>query len=187
MALGESQRRELVQLFLVAQVYLEMVGPEGEECTIPLGATKDAFVSGARLSLDDWSRAMKAAHLASAAIRLSSIDQVLDKGHHGRSVYQECRRYFGRGGKTMPADPRGSACEGWFHVMLRDAVAHNEPPDVDTPEWLAVRFEARQLSIEATPFGHALSRLRQTAEHLAGILKGIGIELPDLPAGRLAG
>jgi hypothetical protein len=185
--LGESQQRELAQLLLVAQVYLDLADPEGGEDEIPLGATKDAFVSGARLSLDDWSRAQKAAHLASAAIRLASIDQVLDKAHEGRPVYQECRRYFGRGGKTLPADPRGSACEEWFHVMLRDAVAHNEPPDEDTPEWLAVRFEARQLSIEATPFDRALGCLRQTAKHLAGVMKGLGIVLPELPTGPVAG
>jgi len=96
--LSESQRRELAQLFLVAQVYLETASPEGEDCAMPLGATKDAFAPGTRLSPDDWSLAVRAAHLASAAIRLGSIDDVLRRANTGRELYGECRTYFGRAG-----------------------------------------------------------------------------------------
>jgi hypothetical protein len=112
---------------------------------------------------------VRAAHLASEAIRLASIDQVLHKAHETRLVYHECRPYFGRGGKTLPADPRGSACEEWFHVMLRDAVAHNEPPDEDTPEWLAARYEARQ---RCSPESWLAAK---------------GIVLPELPTGPVVG
>jgi len=64
----ELQRREVVQLMLVAREYLALADP---------GETAAGFTSGARLSPATWSRALKAAHLASAAIRLASLTQAL--------------------------------------------------------------------------------------------------------------
>jgi hypothetical protein len=69
----------------VAQAYLTLADPEDEDGRIRLSESKDAFAPGARVSLADWSRTMKGAHLASAAIRLASIDEVLDRANDGRA------------------------------------------------------------------------------------------------------
>ena len=113
----------------MARVYLDLADPEGEDDSIPLGATSTPSRRGAHLRIDDWAQAVRVAHLASAAIRLASIDQVLDKAHKGRSVYHECRRYFWKDSSIIPDDPHGSSCSEWFQVMLRYAIAHNEPSD----------------------------------------------------------
>jgi hypothetical protein len=70
--------------------------------------------------------------------------------------------------------------------MLRDAVAHREPEE-GASGGLAARYAARQRCIEATPFGRALGRLRQTAGELAGKLAAEGIVLPELPTGPVVG
>jgi hypothetical protein len=100
----------------VAQAYLPLADPEDEDGRIRLSESKDAFAPGARVSLAEWSRTMKGAHLASAAIRLASIDEVLDRANDGRALYQECRKYF-RTGTTIADDPPGSSCPVWFHVI----------------------------------------------------------------------
>jgi hypothetical protein len=117
---------------------------------------------------------MRAAHLASAAIRLASIDEVFDKANAGRGLYRECRGYFGRR-TPIAEDPRGSSCSEWFHVMLRDAIAH-----IESPEEGAAHDEARQRCIETTTFGEAHARLEQTADELAEVLAEKGIVLPGL-------
>lgn len=173
MTLGESQQREINQFLLVARKYLELGDPGHEAGAVGLSATKDAFRSGACVSVAEWALTMKAAHLASAAIRLTSIDEVLARANERRALYRECREYFG---KDLPIiDPRGSSCSEWFHVMLRDAVAHNEPLGERAP-----RYKARQRCIETTTFGDAHSRLERAANELAELLAQKGIVLSEL-------
>lgn len=75
MPLAESQRREVAQLMLVAREYLALADPGAADEPTPLGETAAGFTSGARPSPTTWSRALKAAHLASAAIRLAPLTQ----------------------------------------------------------------------------------------------------------------
>lgn len=171
MALTEPQQRELAQLLLVARAYLHLADPEAIG-DVGLSETKRAFVCG-HLNAADWSQVMKGAHLASAAIRLACIDDVLEEAHAGRVLYGECRAFFGAQKRFQPADaPRGSTCSEWFHIMLRDSIGHREPQPGE------VRYEARQRCIEATTFGAAHARLRQTEHELADVLSANGVVLP---------
>jgi hypothetical protein len=172
--LADSQKRELAQLMLVAREYLCLADPEliGN---VGLSETKSAFTRG-RLSADDWSQVMKGAHLASAAIRLACIDDVLKDTPAGRPLYRECRAFFQKKGAPLADDPRGSTCSEWFHVMLRDSIGHREPQQASGRQ--ARRYEARQRCIESTSFGAAYARLRQTEQELAGTLAASGVILP---------
>ncbi len=156
---------------LVAREYLRLADPRAIG-DVGLSETKSAFTRG-RLSAGDWSQVVKGAHLASAAIRLACIDDVLEQANTGRALYGECRAYFGSQKRFQPAaDRRGCTCSVSFHIMLRDSVGHREPPPGE------VRYEARQRCIEATPFSDAHARLRQTEQELAGVLSANGVVLP---------
>jgi len=174
MALTESQKREVWQLILVAREYLRLGDPE-HASGVGMSANKNTFMRGP-ISPVAWSEVMKAAHLASAAIRLASIDEVLKRAGKGRPLYGECRAYFQKD-SSGDDDPRGTSCSEWLHVMLRDSIAHNEPLE-GVPGKHTQRYEARQRCIEATLVGEAYARLRQTEEDLVAVIASLGIVLP---------
>ena len=175
MALTESQKREVWQLILVAREYLRLGDPE-HASGVGMSANKNTFMRGPTSPVA-WSEVMKGAHLASAAIRLASIDEVLKRAGRGRPLYRECRAYFQKD-SSGDDDPRGTSCSEWFHVMLRDSIAHNEPLEGVPGKHAHQRYEARQRCIEATLIGETYATLRQTEEDLAAVIASLGIVLP---------
>jgi len=173
-SLDASQDREAAQLMLVAQEYLRRGDPSGIR-EVVMSETTAAFLRG-RLTAEDWSKVTKGADLASAAIRLASIEDVLRAAGQDRALYRACRMYFARS-STAADDVRGRTCSDWFHIMLRDSIAHNEP----IGQAKAVqdqRYEARQRCIAGLTFGQAHDRLRRTEADLMGVLAANGVRLP---------
>ena len=175
MPLDPSQKREITQLLLVAREYLHVADPPAASRDIKMGQTAKALAK-ATLTEPEWSQTMIGAHLASAAVRLTSIDEVLKTAKEARPLYTNCRKYFSKN-SCLADDPRGSTCSEWFHVMLRDAVAHNEPRP-GAPDKQKQRFKARQQCIEATTFGDAHLRLTQTEDDLSAIATAYGVIVP---------
>lgn len=175
MPLDLSQKREIIQLLLVAREYLRVADPPATTHDIKMGQTAKALAK-ATLTEPEWSQTMIGAHLASAAVRLTSIDEVLKTAKEARPLYTNCRKYFFKN-SCLADDLRGSTCSEWFHVMLRDAVAHNEPRP-GAPDKQKRRFEARQQCIATTTFGDAHLRLRQTEENLSAIVTAYGVVVP---------
>lgn len=181
MALSQPQKREAAQLLLVAREYLELATPPAAMRDTRMSANADAFTK-TTVTNSEWSQTMLVAHLASAAVRLASIDAVLKKGGVGRTTYIECLTYFSRNPPLLPArDDRAQVCSEWFHVMLRDAIAHEEPQP-SAPDEEQSRYETRQNVIEETTLGAAYAQLRQTADELAVHLGGYGIVPPSVEA-----
>ena len=175
-----ERRREVAQLMLVALEYLRLSASPAEYADIEMGKTAGAF-SNAMLDAAEWSQTMLAANLASAAIRLASADEIIEKDlGAARSVYSDCRNYFHRNSKKRsPDDDRGRTCSAWFHVMLRDAIGHREVEETPDPELLN-RYKERQLCITRTTFGQAHSNLLKTANDLSGHITALGIAVPGI-------
>jgi hypothetical protein len=158
---------------LVAQEYLRLGDPPMLSRDIKMGEAAEAVT---RATAVEWSQTMLAAHLASTAIRLASIDHVLKTAKEARALYLACREYF-RAKSCLADDARGHTCSQWFHVMLRDAVAHNEPRR-GAPDKQNQRYQARQRCVEATTYDEAHDRLKQIAGELLEVLAAQGIVLP---------
>jgi hypothetical protein len=85
--------------------------------------TKHVFMPSNPVTAASVKLAIVGAHISSAAIRLTSIEGVLEDAHNANPSYRRCRDYF-NGKTSMPDnDLRGSTCSEWFHVRLRDNVA----------------------------------------------------------------
>jgi hypothetical protein len=114
---------------------------------------------------------MLAANIASAAVRLASADEIIEKDlQAARSVYSDCRKYFhGNPKKRSPDDDRGRTCSTWFHVMLRDAIGHREVEEAPDCELK-----------KQTTFGQAHSNLLKTANDLSGLITTLGIVVPGV-------
>jgi hypothetical protein len=176
MAPTDAQKRELAQLMLMAQEYLRRADPSGLRDVV-MSDTTAAFLRG-RLTAEDWSKVTKGADLASAAIRLASIEDVLRAVGQDRALYRDCRLYFAKCSKAAD-DARGRTCSDWFHIMLRDSIAHNEP--TGQPKTVQdQRYEARQQCIAELTFGEAHDRLRRTEADLMGVLTANGVTLPSV-------
>src|SRR5262245_7821835 len=134
MGLNQFQTREVVQLILVAHEYLRLAKPPQEFESLALSNAASAFAK-ATLDHSEWAQTMLGAHLASAAVRLASADEILEKTRTGtRHVYKECRAYFRKNSKARLPDARGNHCSEWFHIMLRDAIGHREGDATDDAE-----------------------------------------------------
>ena len=181
MALSSEHGRELAQLLLVAREYLARADPPAALRGIRMGDSALAF-GRATLTPGEWDQTLFSAHLASAAVRLASIEAVLKKAGVGRTTYTECLLYFSRNPPPLPArDRRGQECSEWFHVMLRDAVAHEEPQP-SAPGKARSRYETRQAVTQETTLGAAHAQLRQTADDLAVLLGAHRIVIPSVEA-----
>jgi hypothetical protein len=132
---------------------------------------KDAFALGATLTRRTRQLTILGAHLASAASRLASVEDVLDKACCNRTSYRECRQHFSSSKKALRSDSRGSTCSEWFHIMLRDGVGHHETPEAPSEEHER-RYRARQTCLESTTFREAYSKLVEIAGGLEGVMKG---------------
>ncbi len=173
-----SAEARVAQLMLVAREYLRLADPPEEFWGINMGKTANAFTEPT-LSASRWAQVLLGAHLASAAVRLATIDEVLEETTTGtRHCYSDCRAYFRRSSRRG-TDTRGSTCSVWFHIMLRDAIGHGEPSgDAGEDPEQKTRYEDRQRCIERTTFGEAHARLQQTANELEAVLAAHGIILP---------
>jgi len=179
MPLSAVQQREAAQLILIAQEYLRLVAPPLGAREGTLGATTDAWTRG-RLTSEDWNQTVRTAHLSSAALRLTALDELLeDTQTETRNAVSSCRAYFKPNSRT--AGPLARHAAFWFHVLLRDAIGHPEPgaTELRDPQQFA-RYEERQRDIAATTWADAIARLTATAHTLAVIVTTAGVAVPTI-------
>jgi len=179
MALSDPQRREAAQLLLVAGEYLKLAAPPPDASEDPLGAATEAWTRAA-LTDPEWRHTIRTAHLSSAAVRLTALDELLEETQTGpRNAVSSCRAYFKANSSTPGPLARHAAF--WFHVLLRDAIGHPEPgatPPAD-PQQLA-RYQERNHGIAATTWADAIARLTTTTDTLTAILMMAGVRLPTI-------
>jgi hypothetical protein len=128
--------------------------------------TKLHYTPGATATEKTRQLTIVSADLSSAAIRLASIDDVLRTAGVSRGTYNACRAYFKGGGKLSDAAGKLRFDE-WFHVMLRDGAAHEEPPlTPKATDTKSMRRRTRQTYIEKTTFAEAYARIQKIANDL---------------------
>jgi hypothetical protein len=127
MPIGPDERRQIAQFLVIADYYLELAAPAAAMLQT-MGDSKRRFMDPTRITPEDRALAIIGAHLSSAAIRLASIEDVLDDAGVGDASYRECRGYFSGAARLANNDPRASTCSDWLHVMMRDNAGHAEPP-----------------------------------------------------------
>jgi len=165
----------------VAFRYLQSASVPSEYASVTLGWTAREFPLGGALRKELCELTTISAHLASAATRLATVDEML-KELVARPAYSECRRYFSRAKEGRP--PRIDLRERpeWFHIMLRDVVGHPEPDpfrSLDDIDLHGRRAERKRL-ISQTTLGRARSQLRETAAELKRLLKAdFDVEVPS--------
>jgi hypothetical protein len=151
MPLTIDQERESAQLMFVARHYLSLVAKACKSSTTTMGATKVAFAGSRTLTKPERRETIVNAHLTSAAIRLASVDKILSKAG--------CARL-------------SSPLSEQFHVMLRDAVGHEEPDMWSTKTCGGLNtYRERQERIENTTHADAYSTLRSIAHAVETFLK----------------
>ncbi len=170
MTLTDEHKRQIAQFMLIAEHYLSLAAPAANEVQETLGMTKHDFLPGAAITDNSVRLAIIGAHISSAAIRLASVEEVLRNAGAANQYYVECRTYFSGRGKSQIGDPRASTCSEWFHVMLRDNAAHEEPP-LAPANPISQRRRARQTNLENTTFARAYSKVREIAESLRTLLE----------------
>ena len=180
MPLSAVQQREAAQLLLIAQEYLRLAAPPRDAHGGTLGSATEAWVRGMTLTSEEWHHTVRTAHLSSAAVRLTALDELLEETHTGtRNAVSSCRAYF-KAKSGTPA-PLALHAASWFHVLLRDAIGHPEPGATEPhdPQQLA-RYEERQRDTAATTWADAMTRLTTTAHKLAAILTRAGVAVPSI-------
>jgi len=156
---------------LVARDYLRLARRAAGQHA-HLGSTKAGSASGPAVSTVTRRDIMLGAHLASAAIRLASIDAVLSAANAGRLEYRDCRAFFRGSPQFVDSDSRASRPSEWFHVMLRDNATHEEPgPPSLNPK--RRRWEIRQRLVERITFARAHAQLSLIADDLRTHLRKI--------------
>ena len=164
MSLHPKQQREIRQLMYVARHYLRCASQAKRERLQTLGDTASDFRSGILPSQKTRRLALLGAHLSSAAVRLATVEKILYKAKVPTDAYKVVEAYFyDLSGSEFPAP---SEC---LHILLRDSIAHQEPPEgsgCTKPQ----RWEERQRSIERLSFPDAYKFLegidRRLREHL---------------------
>jgi hypothetical protein len=165
-ALDPVHARQIAQFMLIAETYLDLSSPASAETRETLGMTKYAFMPGSALDPRTRALAILGAHISSAAIRLASVENVLERAGESMPHYRACRDYFNGDG---PDNLNGRTCSRWFHVMLRNNAAHEEPSRTH----LGVREQRRrerQDCIEMTTFSEAHSKIRAIANELQSLV-----------------
>ena len=168
MILDPKRKREIRQLMFVAERYLSLSEPARHQASRKLGDTAAHFESGATPSGEIQQLTFLAADLSSAGIRLATIDEILYRADSDRPGYKTCVRYF-----SWKDLPEGSALPNdaeWLHVMLRDSIGHDEPPQGRTTS-LATRRGERQDLIEGLSFARAYETLKSIAVKLRSHLE----------------
>lgn len=153
---------------LVAREYLRLARPAASKHT-PLGSTMPGFSKGPAISKQTRRDTMLGAHLASAAIRLASIDAVLCEAKAGRRIYRDCRAFF-RGDQKFADSDCASRLSEWLHVMLRDNATHEEPQPMATDP-KRKRWGIRQRLLVRTTFAQAYTYLTRIADDLRTHMK----------------
>jgi len=125
--LDAEHKRQIAQFIVVVAYYLDLALPARRETDVTFEMTKLHYVPGATATARTRELTIISGNLSSAAIRLASIDDVLKIAGVSRKSYNECRSYF-KGGGTLSDSDGQQRFDAWFHVMLRDGAAHEEPP-----------------------------------------------------------
>lgn len=150
----------MAQLMYVADHYLRRATSAKHEMA-KMGTTARYFGHATPISRPIRRLTLLAAHLASAAIRLASTEKILKSVDQESRRYAECAAYFAGKGPDIDLQTRPD----WLHIMLRDAIGHEEPllkKSGKRPR----RWNQRQRCIEATTFSAAYSALRGVAKAL---------------------
>jgi hypothetical protein len=179
--LCRCRKREIAQLMFVADEYLRLAAPSAG-IHKRFSETVSDFASGHPVSKETQDLIKLGAHLASAAIRLASIDAVLKQAGVGRPVYLACLAYFNdksfKKERLQDADPRANTVSDWYHVMLRDNATHQEPPR-SASEPVKRRWGIRQKFVPETTPAQAHAQLTHIAGELLQQLKDThGLVLP---------
>lgn len=168
MPLSPEHQRQIAQFMFVVEHYLALAASAQDETTETFGMAKDDFMPGMPLTERREHLIRIGANLSSAAIRLTSIEDVLRDAGVANASYVACRRYFSNADGA--GDVRGSTASEWLHVMLRDNAAHEEPSQSPVSV-IGQRRRARQDCLEAITFAEAFMRLRQIASSLREALE----------------
>jgi hypothetical protein len=123
-ALTDQHRRQIAQFMLIVEVYLDLASPAIMETSETLGMTRHRFIPGESITSEDRTLAIIGAHVSSAAIRLASIQDVLDDAGVPNRSYRECRAYFSGKSTLDDVDPR--ACHV-FRMVSRHAPRQRRP------------------------------------------------------------
>ena len=169
MTFTDAHKRQIAQFMVIVQHYLDLASPAKAEREETLGMTKDSYLPGATATESTRQLTIIGAHLSSAAIRLASIEDVLKNAKVANRSYLECRAYFDGQGDLSDSEA-WARMPKWFHVMLRDNAAHEEPP-VAPEGKKARRRRARQTYIENTTFADAYTMVHAIATELFEVLR----------------
>lgn len=176
MALNPEQQREAKQLLLVAREYLRIVELPQVVRQSQLGVGADAFTRPV-ITEAEWEHTLRTAHLASAAVRLAALEELLEETKTGtRNVHSSCRAYFKKDShSTEKLSMRGPR---WLHVLLRDVIGHIEPwMDEGADPQQQARYRERLQYVGATTLGDVHERLSATASELSEILMAAGVSV----------
>jgi len=177
MTLSKNQRREIRQLMYTASYYLRSASPAKKERTCKLGETAFAFEQGAVPDRSVRHLVLLGAHLSTTAIRLATVEKVLNKAGIPTPAYKACKAYFYYRGKKAPRDSRFPICASSLHILLRDSIGHEEPPETDSDERVK-RWAERERQIRRLTFADAYNTLAQIDHTLRACLQAEhGIEL----------
>lgn len=161
MPLGTDEKRQIAQFLIIAEHYLEL-GAAAQQLSQTMGDSKARFMDPSRITSADCSLAITGAHLSSAAIRLASIEDVLDDAGVGDPSFVSCRAYFSGATSIANNDPRASTCSEWLHVLMRDNAGHAEPP-THSSRLRDIRRCERQSFLLGLTLANAYAKLREIA------------------------
>ena len=172
---GRDEIRQLFQLMCAAEAYLLRASKSiwGRE-DLPQWSTQFDYMPGYTPNDEAHQRLLLGADLASAAIRLWTIEEVLGGRH-----FKEIRSYFNGDDTPNRKDLRNEATrDNWLHAMLRDNVCHAEThrPDDPIAKWKLKkrRWQARRIALESLSFEVTLQTLHKIARLLRRRLVNLG-------------
>ena len=176
-----ERRRSLHQQLVVAQRYMLLAEREGAAASaVTHDEVHRSFIGGFNYFVrsPDWEQSnlsllFASAHMSSAAVRLSAIDETLEIKL--KVVWLGSRGPRSKPGTYANALTRGAMAEAilhtnwrrWIHHMLRDQVGHAEsPPDEEEgPGW-----EARMRVLKILRYDEVFATLSSTQSELASLL-----------------
>src|SRR5262245_8130937 len=166
----------------VARYYLDqsLQRLTGRE-SIQQRAVSDRIQPGIAPTSDDYEGLFLSADLASAAVRMWTIEERTDKSH-----YAKVEGYFG-GADVPTEDILNHALNGaWLHGMMRDNIGHIETHGVTGVADWKVRMQNRRMdrlrTLGSLTFGQVYNSLRRTAgilEKRIDLLIGVPMQRGD--------
>jgi hypothetical protein len=104
--------------------------------------------------------ALLGAHLSSTAIRLATVEKVLNRAGMATDAYKACKAYFYCRDGREPRKVTFPDYRKCLHVLLRDSIGHQEPDETDDRE-KAKRWRERQRRLKTLTFIDAYRTLKR--------------------------